>query len=394
MKKNIYLMYAIALLQGMVFYGPVATLYRQAQGISVFQITLIESISLALCIALEIPWGFVADRIGYRRTMIFCSGLYFVSKIVFWKATGFGGFLLERVMLSVVLAGLSGVDFSIIYLSCKGKDSQKAFGIYNSMSMGGLLAAAAVFSLVVKDNYPLAGFLTVISYGISAVLSFFLTEVKENEVDQAQTGSFMATLRDILYDHNLILFLTAVAFLSETHQTVTVFLNQLQYSRCGMGNSVIGIVYIAATILGLCGVYSSAVTKKTGMRFSFLLFSGLAVSSCVILAFSRYAVPSVIGILVLRISNSLFQPFQAEIQNRQVKTKNRATALSVNAMFTDCVAIGTNLIFGALSEWNLSLAFLFGGVICGLGLFCFFVWYKRMSYFSDSGCRVGEIFEK
>lgn len=144
MKKNLYLMYAIALPQGMVFYGPVATLYRQTQGISVFQITLIESIPLALSIALEIPWGFVADRIGYRRTMIFCSGLYFVSKIVFWKATGFGGFLLERVMLSVVLAGLSCVDFSIIYLSCKGKDSQKAFGIYKSMGMGGLLAAATI----------------------------------------------------------------------------------------------------------------------------------------------------------------------------------------------------------------------------------------------------------
>ena len=36
MKRNIYLMYAIAFLQGMVFYGPVATLYRQAQGVSVF----------------------------------------------------------------------------------------------------------------------------------------------------------------------------------------------------------------------------------------------------------------------------------------------------------------------------------------------------------------------
>ena len=43
-KKNIYLMYAIALLQGMVFYGSIATLYRQASGITIFQITLIESI--------------------------------------------------------------------------------------------------------------------------------------------------------------------------------------------------------------------------------------------------------------------------------------------------------------------------------------------------------------
>ena len=40
-RRNIYLMYAIALLQGMVFYGPVATLYREAAGVTIFQITLI-----------------------------------------------------------------------------------------------------------------------------------------------------------------------------------------------------------------------------------------------------------------------------------------------------------------------------------------------------------------
>ena len=105
MRKNRYLLYAIALLQGMVFYGPIATLYRQAQGVTILQITLIESISLALGILLEVPWGIIADRIGYRRTMIFCSGLYFLSKLVFWQADGFAGFLLERIMLSVVLAG-------------------------------------------------------------------------------------------------------------------------------------------------------------------------------------------------------------------------------------------------------------------------------------------------
>ena len=81
MKKNIYLLYAIALLQGMVFYGLIATLYRKTQGVSVSQITLIESVSLLLCLALEIPWGVISDRIGYKRTMVFCCGLYFFSKI-------------------------------------------------------------------------------------------------------------------------------------------------------------------------------------------------------------------------------------------------------------------------------------------------------------------------
>ena len=45
MKRNIYLLYGISLLQGMVFYGPISTLYRQAQGVGIFEILLIESIS-------------------------------------------------------------------------------------------------------------------------------------------------------------------------------------------------------------------------------------------------------------------------------------------------------------------------------------------------------------
>ena len=48
MKRNLILLYTIVFLQGMVFYGPVAVLYRQAAGITVFQMTLIEGISLVL----------------------------------------------------------------------------------------------------------------------------------------------------------------------------------------------------------------------------------------------------------------------------------------------------------------------------------------------------------
>lgn len=378
MKKNLYMMYAIALLQGMVFYSPVATLYRQAQGVTVFQITVIESISLGLGIVLEIPWGVIADRIGYRKTTIFCSAIYFLSKIVFWKATGFGGFLAERIMLSVVIAGLSGVDSSIIYLSCsKESDCQKAFGIYNSMGMVGLLISAAVFSVWIQDNYALAGFLTVISYGIAALLSLFIAEVKPIKPEHTPSEPFKATFQKTISNRTLVLFLIASALLSETHQTITVFLNQLQYERCGLNSSAIGVIYIAATLLGLLGVYSSAITVRAGVRRSILLLCGLAILSCVVLGLTDYAIPSVIGIFTLRISNTLFEPLQQTMQNKQVDAQNRATALSIHAMLIDFIAIATNLIFGALSDWNLPSAFFFGGIICTLSLILLRIWQKK-----------------
>ncbi len=380
MKKNLYLMYAIALLQGMVFYGPIATLYRQAQGISIFQITVIESISLALGILLEIPWGILADKIGYRKTMIICSGIYFLSKLVFWKATHFTAFLVERMLLSVVVAGFSGVDTSIIYLSSDKKESQKAFGLYNSMGMIGLLVAAGIFSFFVKDNYSLAAFLTVVAYGVAALLSFGITDVASPKKEKhLSLQIFKTILRDTVGNRSFVVFLMAVALLTETHQTITVFLSQLQYDRCGMSSSTIGFLYILITVLGLFGAYSVSVTKRIGVKGALLLFGGMFALSCSMLALAPYAMPSVLSMGMLRITNTLFQPLQLEMQNRQIKTAHRATALSVCSMLISSIGIVTNLVFGALSAWNLSLAFLFGSGMCVVSLFLFLWWCNRHS---------------
>lgn len=377
MKKNIYLMYVIALLQGMVFYGPIATLYRQAQGVSVFQITLIESISLILCLLLEIPWGVIADKIGYKNTMAFCCGLYFITKIVFWQATEFSWFLLERVMLSVVIAGLSGVEPSILYLSCAEGQSQKVFGIYNSLNTAGLLMASVIYAVFVGENYKLSGGLTVISYGLAALAALCLTEVKNKEPRKFDLAEFRAILRQTLHNKRLLLLLLAISFLSESHQTITVFLNQIQYERCGLSPSTIGYVYIGVTLAGLCGACSAGLTSKAGVRAAGVLLFSAAMLSCLTLALTDKASLSIGGILLLRVSFSLFQPFQQELQNRQIQTENRATALSIHAMIIDSVGAGTNLIFGALAKASLHMSFLFGTGLCMAGLCLFLAWVRH-----------------
>ena len=155
-RRNIYIFYVMALLQGMVFYGPIATLYRQASGVGLGQIALMEGLSLTLSVALELPWGLLAERLGYRQTMVLCSGLYFVTKLIFWRAAGFGGFLLERVLLGVVAAGLSGVDAGMLYLSCPPENAQRTFGIYNNMTILGLLLATGVYTLWIGEDHRLA----------------------------------------------------------------------------------------------------------------------------------------------------------------------------------------------------------------------------------------------
>lgn len=386
-RRNIWLMYAIALLQGMVFYGPISTLYRQSVGVTIFEITVIESISLAFCILLELPWGVVADRIGYKKSMLFCSTLYFLSKIVFWKATGFEAFLAERIMLSIVISGLSGVDTSILYLSCDKGKTQRVFGIYNNLQTAGLFFASVIYSMFIKDNYRLSGFLTVCSYGIAVIIAFWLVEVKKNETGKAITEfrEFVELLKQTFKNKYHILFLISIALLNETHQTITVFLNQIQYVKCGLSGAAIGYIYIAVTLAGLLGVFSEMLTQKLGIIPFVSILYGAAAVACIILGLTANAWLSAASIMILRVSFSLFQPLQTEMQNRQVISQNRATELSTNSVIVNCAGIATNLIYGKLAEADITYSMLAGSLLCFIGFWLFYLCQAKNSKRSRHG---------
>ncbi len=378
-KRNILLLWGIALLQGMVFYAPVSTLYRQAAGLGIFHITLIESISLWLMLMLEIPWGWAADRIGYRKTLLLCCFLYFVSKIVFWQAEGFSGFLLERLLLSVVCAGLSGVDSSMLYLSCCGEDSHRVFSIYENLGQLGMLAAVAVYALWIGENYRLAAFLTMLSYGAAAVLSLGLQEIlPEAREERAAHGSTLTVLKGQLTDPRILLLLLAVGFLNESHQTITVFLSQLQYANAGMSHSAMSCAYVLVNLVALAGGFSAQLCRKTGERSMGMGLFILAAISCFLMGMFPWPAISVMAVVFLRLCFSLLQPLQMQLQNRRITGRDRATALSMNAVVMESLGILLNLLFGKLAEQRLNRGMLLGAILCGTGAVLY--WFSFRDY--------------
>lgn len=371
-QRNVYLLYAIALLQGMVFYGPIATLYRQAAGVSLGQIALMESVSLVLAVLLELPWGILAERLGYKWTMALCSGLFFFTKVIFWRATGFGGFLLERILLGVVGAGLSGVDTGILYLSCPEEKAHQIFGIYNNMTILGLLVATGVYTVLIGENYRLAGFLTVVSYAAAAVLSLGLEEVRHPARHRGWVAlpEFGKTLRETLGQGRLLLFLAGAALFGAVQQMVTVFYSQPQYQRTGMSAAGMGIAYTFMTISGLLGGFSARLTERIGRRRTLILLPMVSALACFILALTKNGLLSVLAVSLFRGAFNLYQPLQATIQNQVIRSEDRATALSVHAVLLDGITIPATLFLGRLSEGSLSAAFLLGAALClgGMGL--------------------------
>lgn len=97
----------------------------------------------------------------------------------------------------------------------------------------------------------LAGLLTVVSHGAAAVRGFGLKEVRPEEGEKSGLKASLAILKDTVCNRQLLLLVLAGALFREVNQTITVFLNQLQYTRAGMSARAISVAYMVVTVAGI-----------------------------------------------------------------------------------------------------------------------------------------------
>lgn len=367
-RRNTALFFAVYFLEGLCFYAPVATLYRQAAGLTLAQMGFIESVSVALMLLLELPWGRVADRLGHRRFIVLSTALYALSKVIFWRAEGFGDFLLERVILAVALAGLSGCDAAYLYACGDPSEGQRRFGLWGAVQTAGLVTAGVCSTLFFGENYRAAAGWTVVTYGLAALLTLFLTDPPEETPARAERPPLRAALGWSLAHAPLLI---GAALFTETVQFVAVFLSQLQYRRSGIPLRWFGLLYVLTTLAALAGVRSHRLTGGLGKRGGTLLLMGGGAALCLLLALLPLPGASVLGVMGLRAAGALFEPLSLDLQNAAAPPGGAAVQLSCNAMVMELTAAALNPAFGAAADLGTGWALLLGAAACGGGLVLF-----------------------
>lgn len=363
-KVNVYLMYAIVFLQGLVFYGPVATLYRVSRGLSMSDTFIIESIYMVLALSFEVPWGWFADRFGYKTTLIISNILLFISKIVFFTAHSFFMFLLERVLMAVAFAGISGCDIALLYSSVENKDAEKVFGIYTAASSSGYLLASLISTVMVMKSIDTTVMYSIFPYGIAAVLTLF---IENTVIIDKEKPNIRASFNDLLSNKMILLLVLSCSFAGEVTHSIVVFLNQLQYLRSGISIRYFGVL---AAFIGLASLLSSRsfiLTNRFGEKKTVQGLLTILLSCCILLIFTSNPVISILLIAALQGSFSTMQPVIMNIENRTVSTCNRATVLSMYAMIGDIASSIANLSIGKSADYSAATAFITCSIIAAAG---------------------------
>lgn len=353
-KRNYYLLCLIVFLQGFVFYGPFAFVYRQSRGLFASDIFIIETIFLAVSMLMEIPFGYISDKFGYKKTLIISNFLFFISKIVFYKSYSLYGFLIERILLAISFAGLSGCDTSMLYKSVSKDNSYKAFSKYNLSSQIGVFLGFLLSGFIVKISLDSTALFTIYPYFIAFLLTLFL-----NDVDyEKENLSFLITFKEAFVSKKFILLILAIGIFKELIMYLTVFLSQIKYTNIGIDLKYFGLLTLSLQFFRILAAKISGHIKKNQYKIiiSIMIFSIISI----ILLASNTNIYIVIGlIMILGFNHSFVIPIFIDIQNKNIKTDNRATILSINSMMISLALLPINPLIGFITDTSLNYALLF-----------------------------------
>jgi MFS family permease len=364
----------MSFLQGLVFYGPIATVFRQSRGISLYEIFILASILMVSMILLEIPWGYFADKFGYKRTLILSFFLFFISKIAFYYANSFSLFLVETLLMALAFSGISGCDSALLYSSADEKDSEKVFSYYNALGAAGLFTASLASTFIVKRSMDLTALLTVISYGIVFILSLFLKDIDYKKQDL----SIKSSMKNALSNKLIFIFVIGMALISETTHSIAVFLNQPQYLKSGIGIKYFGAITAFMQIICILSARAYRLSRKFGQKNLIIgLFISITAAS-ILLAFTRNPFITVLIIAIIEGAFALCQPLSQDIQNKSITTGDRATLLSAYAMAGDIFASLTNLAIGKAADISLEAGLILCGILSGSAVVLVYVFFNRL----------------
>lgn len=337
-----------------------------------YNLFLIESVYWILMIIFEIPFGYFADYFGYKKTLIISNFLLFISKIVFWKAYSFSSFMLERVFLSMALAGISGCDTALLYSSCDKKSSEKVLGEYFSISTFGFLIASLMSGFIISISLDATAFYTIFPHGAAFILTFFIKDVPAEKTEHKMINSFIKVLKS----RNLLLLILGFSIVGEVVQSISVFLNQTQYLRSGIDIRYFGLILALAQVLNMSSAKSYMISSKFGINKS-IGFLILLIAVCpLVLIFTKIPIFSIIFVLLSSLCMSLIRPMVMDIENKSIILGDRATILSMYAIIGDITSALINPLIGKGADLSIETAFTICFVL-SLTAFILFLIYRK-----------------
>lgn len=343
-----------------VMIWPVMTLFYKSRGLTFFEIASLQSIGSIITLILEIPLGYLADRLG-NRTLLILSGVTRIIGVVFLIVSNdFSLFIISEFFFAVSESSQSGSDTSFLYRNLVRINRVDDYRVIMSKLRGqqSLIRIITRFlSPLLFSLWDLSIFiLAIISYCVVLLFYFLFKEtpaISEEATNDAINNSasktktpWLSRLRFIISKYKRFLLLSMLSLLiftlvSNYSQYIGPMLEQLHFDI-----AYLGIVLALGSGFNYLGTKISARIKSdasTTFLFTLAIIIALAL---VLFGFGDNVIVGIFSYFLICLCHSPFTILLGEKINLCISDKYRATALSVSNQIDNIGSILIDPIIG------------------------------------------------
>lgn len=362
-RRNLRLINWLAGLNNASFFVPFAVPFWLGEDLNQQKIYLLQSIFTIVMMALEVPTGVLADRIG-RRTSLIMAGCFASAGFAYYSvAQGFWQFAVAEILLALGLSMNSGTLEAMRHESALALDGDHGRSSAGSAHSARLLSAAICSiagGLVVNVfGFRTAMVLDALTYVGAVIVVFKMAEPPH----QSRSRGQFKKARPLVW--SLAGLILLFAFLREaTH--FPVFLNARILEEAGISIGWYGAVFASLQLIG-------AGVARVGHRWELRMGERLTVWLLVSLAVASYLATGMLpphlaplGLIGFGILYGLSQPFVVHALNSRVHDDGmRATVNSCATLIARSLYFVAGPVLGTVVDVHGVQA---GFVACGVAL--------------------------
>ena len=360
----------VCFLNGLVFFAPVALLVRTQAGVSEHIFFLLQALLSGVIFLGEIPTGFITDKIGYRKSLIWAQVLLFGARSLLLAAfvsRSLALFVVEAVVEGIAVCFTSGTGSAYLY-DLYGENGYLVKTAHaENFGTAGFIISTVAYAGIYKIS-GMEGLLitTVVMDIIAVVCSFFLrSESSKTIIADRKEVQILA----IFKNKKAFLFVISLAIFSIAWLLINFFY-VVKLENCGLPvewMSLIILIYSAVQMLAepILGKLSDGKNGKSGRGklpavtaatagVAFLLFGVVKFRSAVLLLM-------LILPLLLNLPEYLLMNLENQFVDEAECGSQRAATPSVLNMGVNLVEILTLSASAFLTKIGIQWCFVFVG---------------------------------
>jgi MFS family permease len=344
MSRNLRLFYLFRLLATSYLYVPIFMLFQEGRGLSFFERLALGGIYAGVIVAIEIPTGVFADRIGRRRSMMYGALMMAASCLVAFKSHSFGMFALAETLAAFSMALCSGADSAYLFDLLLEHDRVHEYSRRESAaSAWHLMGSAVAFAgggLLGSIDLALPYLVTAVVACIAAVVAFLLDDDRPRIIRESArialrswSAQMVSAVRDVSRNGRLawLIGYSAVVFML---LRATIYVYQPYLEERGLGASTIGLLFAGVYIVAATVAYRTHLLRR---RFGdeLLLWGLLAALAISFIGLAGVVNgPWMLSLLVVQaIANGIYSPLTKPLMNHEITdSSRRAAVLSIESM--------------------------------------------------------------